>query len=58
MSEKKKPKWAYSEKQLEEDEDKEVDELLQFTSSLDYEKYINDLEVGLLHKWEVKREFY
>jgi hypothetical protein len=40
-----KPKWAYTEEQLIDEEDKEVDDLLAFTNNLDYDKYINDLEV-------------
>lgn len=40
-----KPKWAYTEKQLEEEEDGNLDDLLAFTNNLDYDKYIDDLEV-------------
>jgi len=40
-----KPKWAYTEQQLVEEEDKDLDDLLKFTTNLDYDKYINDLEV-------------
>ncbi|KAL4476990.1 hypothetical protein ABPG72_011687 [Tetrahymena utriculariae] len=45
-----KPKWAYTEKQLEEDEDKECDDLLDFVNNLDYDQYINDLEVQSMVK--------
>jgi len=40
-----KPKWAYTEKQLEDEEEGDLDDLLAFTNNLDYDKYINDLEV-------------
>jgi len=40
-----KPKWAYTEEQLVDEEDKEIDDLLNFTNNLDYDKYINDIEV-------------
>ena len=40
-----KPQWAYTEKQLEEEEEENVDDLLAFTNNLDYDKYIDDLEV-------------
>jgi len=40
-----KPKWAYTEEQLKQEEEEDVDDLLEFTSNLDYDKYINDLEV-------------
>lgn len=40
-----KPKWAYTEKQLEDEEEENVDDLLAFTNNLDYDKYIDDLEV-------------
>jgi len=40
-----KPKWAYTEKQLEDEEEENLDDLLTFTNNLDYDKYINDLEV-------------
>jgi len=43
--EKEKPKWAYTEKQLEDEEEEDVDTLLEFTNNLDYDKYIDDLEV-------------
>jgi len=42
---KEKPKWAYTEKQLDDEEEQDVDDLLEFTNNLDYEKYIDDLEV-------------
>jgi len=40
-----KPKWAYTEDQVKAEEDEELDDLLNFTTNLDYDKYINDLEV-------------
>jgi len=40
-----KPRWAYTEKQLEDEEEQNVDELLEFTNNLNYDEYINDLEV-------------
>jgi len=40
-----KPKWAYTEKQLEDEEEGDLNELLAFTNNLDYDQYINDLEV-------------
>jgi len=40
-----KPKWAYTEEQVKDEEEMEVDDLLDFTNNLDYEKYINDVEV-------------
>lgn len=40
-----KPKWAYTEKQVEDEEEENVDDLLAFTNNLDYDKYIDDLEV-------------
>lgn len=40
-----KPRWAYTEDQLNKEEEQDIDELLDFTQGLDYEKYINDLEV-------------
>jgi len=42
---KEKPKWAYTEEQLKAEEEEDVDDLLNFTSNLDYDRYINDLEV-------------
>jgi len=42
---KSKPKWAYTEEQIQAEEEEELDDLLNFTSNLDYDKYINDLEV-------------
>jgi len=42
---KEKPKWAYTEKQLVDEEEQDVDDLLAFTNNLDYDKYIDDLEV-------------
>lgn len=42
---KRKPKWALTEEQVEVEEDKEVDDLLNFVADLDYENFINDLDV-------------
>jgi len=41
----KKPKWAMTEDENEDMEELEVDELLQFTDDLDFEQYIDDMEV-------------
>ena len=40
-----KPAWALTEKDLEEQKEKEVDDLLEFAYELDYEKYMDDFEV-------------
>lgn len=40
-----KPKWAMTKEENEEDEDLEVEDLLEFTNNLDFDKYIDDLEV-------------
>jgi hypothetical protein len=40
-----KPKWAYTEEQVKDEEDREVDDLLDFTNNLDYDQYIHDFEV-------------
>jgi len=49
-----KPMWALTaesaEKECERQEDEEVDELLDFTKSLDFEKYIDDMEVKAMIK--------
>ena len=37
--------WAKTEKQLKEDEDKEIDDLIEFAYDLDYEQYVEDMEV-------------
>jgi len=42
---KEKPKWAYTEQQVKDEEEEEADDLLEFTNNLDYDKYIDDLEV-------------
>jgi hypothetical protein len=42
---KEKPKWAMTEKEAENHEEKEVDDLLKFVQDLDYDSIINDLEV-------------
>jgi len=40
-----KPKWAMTQEENEQHEEKEVDNLLKFVEELDYDKYIEDLEV-------------
>ena len=40
-----KPAWAKTEKQMEEEKEKEIDELLEFAYDLDYDKYMEDFEV-------------
>lgn len=40
-----KPAWAKTEKQIEDDKEAEIDELLEFAYELDYEKYMEDFEV-------------
>ena len=37
--------WAMTEKEIEEDKEKEIDNLLEFAYELDYEKYMEDFEV-------------
>ena len=44
-SQKSKPAWATTEKQVEEKKDKEVENLIEFAFDLDYEKYLEDYEV-------------
>ena len=41
----KKPAWATTEKQQEEQKEAEIDDLLEFAYELDYEKYMEDFEV-------------
>ena len=43
--EKKRPAWALTNEQAEAEEEKEVDDLLNFVSDLDYDAFISDLEV-------------
>lgn len=45
MKTKAKPKWAMTKEENEQDEDLEVEDLLEFTNNLDFDKYIDDLEV-------------
>ncbi len=40
-----KPAWAMTEHDLEEQKEKEIDDLLEFAYELDYEKYMDDFEV-------------
>lgn len=42
---KSKPAWALTEKQQEEEREKEIDDLIEFAYDLDYEKYMEDYEV-------------
>lgn len=44
-SSRQKPKWALSQKEHEEKEDQDIEDLLGFVRDLDYDKYIEDLEV-------------
>lgn len=37
--------WAMTEKDLEDQKEKEIDDLLEFAYELDYEKYMEDFEV-------------
>lgn len=37
--------WAMSERELEDQKEKEIDDLLEFAYELDYEKYMEDMEV-------------
>lgn len=41
----KKPAWAKTENQLEKEQEEEIDDLIEFAYDLDYEKYMEDLEV-------------
>jgi len=40
-----KPEWAKTEAEIEKEEEEEVEDLLDFAKNLDYESFINDLEV-------------
>lgn len=40
-----KPMWAKTEKQLKNENDEEAEELIEFAYELDYEKYVEDMEV-------------
>jgi hypothetical protein len=44
-SKKQRPAWAMTEKQQVDEQEKEVDELIEFAYELDYEKYMEDYEV-------------
>lgn len=44
-ADKKKPAWAKTEQQLKQEEEEEIDDLIEFAYDLDYEKYMEDLEV-------------
>jgi len=43
--ERKKPAWAKTEEQLKKEQEDEIDDLIEFAYDLDYEKYVEDLEV-------------
>ena len=49
-----KPAWAMTEKQMEEEKEKEIDDLLEFAYDLDYDKYMEDFEVR--QAFEIIRE--
>jgi hypothetical protein len=40
-----KPVWAKTAKELKEEEEQDIDNLIEFAYDLDYEKYMEDLEV-------------
>lgn len=42
---KQKPAWATTEKQLEDEKEKEIDDLIEFAYDLDYEQYMEDYEI-------------
>ena len=44
-ADKKKPAWAKTENQLKKEQEDEIDDLIEFAYDLDYEKYMEDLEV-------------
>lgn len=44
-ADKAKPLWAKTEGQLKQEQDQEIDDLIEFAYDLDYEKYMEDLEV-------------
>lgn len=44
-SKKSKPAWANTEKQLEDEKEAEIDDLLEFAYELDYDKYMDDFEI-------------
>ena len=44
-SKKSKPAWATTEKQLEDEKEAEIDDLLEFAYELDYDKYMGDFEI-------------
>ncbi|EGR27706.1 hypothetical protein IMG5_190620 [Ichthyophthirius multifiliis] len=46
----KKPKWALTQEEQDNNQDKECDELLDFVNGLDYDQFINDLEVQSMIK--------
>lgn len=50
-----KPKWAMTEEEAEDADDAELDELLDFANNLDYDSYIDDLDVKEALKFIHKR---
>ena len=42
---KEKPIWAKTAKELKEEEEQDIDNLIEFAYDLDYEKYMEDLEI-------------
>ena len=44
-SKKSKPAWAVTPKQVEDEKEAEIDDLIEFAYDLDYEKYMEDYEV-------------
>ena len=44
-SKKSKPAWAMTPKQMEDEKEAEIDELLEFAYELDYDKYMEDFEI-------------
>lgn len=44
-SKKSKPAWAVTPKQMEDEKEAEIDDLIEFAYDLDYEKYMEDYEV-------------
>lgn len=50
-----KPKWAMTEEEAEDADDAEIDDLLDFANNLDYDSYIDDMEVKEALKFIHKR---
>ena len=43
-----KPKWAYTKEELKKEEDDELEDLLDFADNLDFDAYMEDMEVKSL----------